>query len=203
MDGILGGPVNVLAGARLTGTGRVGATTNQGVIAPGPRSGFGTLTIAGDYAGQGGGLEVRTRLGADNSPTDKLVITGATAGATPVTVKNIGGAGAATSGHTDRAGQWPLGGPVQPGQRRLRHRWASGLVAGAYSYVLQQDPADGGWYLRSSLTDPGTPQPGGGNPGAQPPLRYQPGMPVYEAYANTLLQLSKPYAAPAGRQSSL
>ena len=38
------------------------------------------------------------------------------------------------------------------------------LVAGAYSYVLQQDPADGGWYLRSSLTDPGTPQPGGGNP---------------------------------------
>ena len=96
VDGILGGPVNVLAGARLTGTGRVGATTNQGVIAPGPRSGFGTLTIAGDYAGQGGGLEVRTRLGADNSPTDKLVITGATAGATPVTVKNIGGAGAAT-----------------------------------------------------------------------------------------------------------
>ena len=57
VDGILGGPVNVLAGARLTGTGRVGATTNQGVIAPGPRSGFGTLTIAGDYAGQGGGLE--------------------------------------------------------------------------------------------------------------------------------------------------
>ena len=35
VDGILGGPVNVLAGARLTGTGRVGATTNQGVIAPG------------------------------------------------------------------------------------------------------------------------------------------------------------------------
>ena len=34
VDGILGGPVNVLAGARLTGTGRVGATTNQGVIAP-------------------------------------------------------------------------------------------------------------------------------------------------------------------------
>ena len=64
-------------------------------------------------------------------------------------------------------------------------------MAGAYGYVLQQDPADGGWYLRSSLTDPGTPQPGGGNPGAQPPLRYQPGVPVYEAYANTLLQLSK------------
>lgn len=192
VDGILGGPVNVLAGARLTGTGRVGATTNQGVIAPGPRSGFGTLTIAGDYAGQGGGLEVRTRLGADNSPTDKLVITGATAGATPVTVKNIGGAGAATQ----RGIQIVQVNGVSAGQFNLANGdyvidGRPALVAGAYGYVLQQDPADGGWYLRSSLTDPGTPQPGGGNPGAQPPLRYQPGVPVYEAYANTLLQLSK------------
>ena len=202
MDGILGGPVNVLAGARLTGTGRVGATTNQGVIAPGPRSGFGTLTIAGDYAGQGGGLEVRTRLGADNSPTDKLVITGATAGATPVTVKNIGGAGAATSGAYRSCRSMA---------RRASSTWPTAITSSmgvrpwwpAPTAVLQQDPADGGWYLRSSLTDPGTPQPGGGNPGAQPPLRYQPGMPVYEAYANTLLQLSKLHAAPAGRQSSL
>ena len=76
MDGILGGPVNVLAGA--ADRNRTRRRDDQGVIAPGPRSGFGTLTIAGDYAGQGG-LEVRTRLGADNSPTDKLVITGATA----------------------------------------------------------------------------------------------------------------------------
>lgn len=191
VDGVLGGPVDVLAGARLTGTGRVGATTNQGTIAPGPRSGFGTLTIAGDYAAQGGGLEIRTRLGGDGSPTDKLVITGASAGATPVTVQNIGGTGAQTQQGIQvvqvngvSAGQFNLanGDYVFDGQ--------PALVAGAYGYLLQQDPADGNWYLRSSPTAPGTSQPGGGSPAAQGPL-YQPGVPVYEAYANTLMQLSK------------
>ncbi len=213
VDGVLGGPVNVLAGARLTGIGRVGATANQGTIAPGPRSGFGTLTIAGDYAAQGGNLEIRTQLGADNSPTDKLVITGNSAGATPVTVKNMGGAGALTQRGIQivqvngaSAGQFDLAN----GDYVIGGRPA--LVAGAYGYVLQKDAADGGWYLRSSLTnpgttptdpgttptdpgtaptDPGTPSPGGGSPGAEPPLLYQPGVPVYEAYANTLLQLSQ------------
>lgn len=213
VDGILGGPVNVLAAARLSGTGRVGATVNQGTIAPGPRSGFGTLTIAGNYAGQGGSLEIRTQLGADDSPTDKLVITGDSAGTTPVTVKNMGGAGAQTQRgiqvvqvHGLSAGRFDLAN----GDYVIGGRPA--LVAGAYGYVLQQDSADGGWYLRSSLTnpvttptdpgttptdpgttptDPGTPSPGGGTPGAEPPLLYQPGVPVYEAYASTLLHLSQ------------
>ncbi len=241
VDGVLGGPVNVLAAARLTGTGRVGATVNQGTIAPGPRSGFGTLTIAGDYVAQGGNLEIRTQLGADNSPTDKLVITGSSAGTTPVTVKNMGGAGALTQRGIQvvqingaSAGQFDLAN----GDYVIGGRPA--LVAGAYGYVLQKDAADGGWYLRSSLTNPGTtptdpgttptdpgttptnpgttptdpgttptnpgttptdpgttptgpgtPSPGGGTPGAEPPLLYQPGVPVYEAYANTLLQLSQ------------
>jgi outer membrane autotransporter protein len=227
VDGVLGGPVNVLAAARLTGTGRVGATVNQGTIAPGPRSGFGTLTIAGDYAAQGGNLEIRTQLGADNSPTDKLVITGSSAGTTPVTVKNMGGAGALTQRGIQvvqvngvSAGQFDLAnGDYVMGGRPA-------LVAGAYGYVLQKDAADGGWYLRSSLTnpgttptdpgttptDPGTPtnpgtptdpgttptnpgttptDPGTPSPGGEPPLLYQPGVPVYEAYANTLLQLSQ------------
>ncbi|RIJ05098.1 autotransporter outer membrane beta-barrel domain-containing protein [Achromobacter sp. K91] len=220
VDGVLGGPVNVLVAARLTGTGRVGATVNRGTIAPGPRSGFGTLTIAGDYAAQGGNLEIRTQLGADDSPTDKLVITGNSAGTTPVTVKNMGGAGAQTQRgiqvvqvHGLSAGRFDLAN----GDYVIGGRPA--LVAGAYGYVLQQDSADGGWYLRSSLTnpgttptdpgttptdpgttptdpgttptDPGTPSPGGGTPGAEPPLLYQPGVPVYEAYANTLLHLSQ------------
>jgi outer membrane autotransporter protein len=220
MDGTFGGPVDVLSGARLTGTGRVGATVNRGTIAPGPRSGFGTLTIAGDYAAQGGNLEIRTQLGADDSPTDKLVITGDSAGTTPVTVKNMGGAGAQTQRgiqvvqvHGLSAGRFDLAN----GDYVIGGRPA--LVAGAYGYVLQQDSADGGWYLRSSLTnpgttptdpgttptdpgttptdpgttptDPGTPSPGGGTPSAEPPLLYQPGVPVYEAYANTLLHLSQ------------
>ncbi|MEN4921999.1 autotransporter outer membrane beta-barrel domain-containing protein [Achromobacter spanius] len=192
VDGALGGPVNVLAGARLTGTGRVGASVNQGTIAPGPRSGFGTLTIAGDYAAQGGNLEIRTQLGSDDSPTDKLVITGDTAGATPVTVTNMGGAGAATQ----RGIQIVQVNGVSTGQFNLANgdyviEGRPALVAGAYGYVLQQDAADGGWYLRSSLTDPGTPQTGGESPAAEPPLLYQPGVPVYEAYAGTLLHLSR------------
>ncbi|MGS1109195.1 autotransporter family protein [Achromobacter anxifer] len=241
VDGILGGPANVLAPARLTGTGRVGATVNRGTIAPGPRSGFGSLTVAGNYVAQGGNLEIRTQLGADDSPTDKLVITGDSAGTTPVTVKNMGGAGAQTQRgiqvvqvHGLSAGRFDLAN----GDYVIGGRPA--LVAGAYGYVLQQDSADGGWYLRSSLTnpgttptdpgttptdpgttptdpgttptdpgttptdpgttptdpgttptDPGTPSPGGGSPGAEPPLLYQPGVPVYEAYASTLLHLSQ------------
>lgn len=191
VDGTLGGPVNVLAGARLTGIGRVGATANNGTIAPGPRSGFGTLTVAGDYAGQGGSLALRTQLGADNSPTDKLVITGASSGATPVTVQNMGGAGALTRQGIQvvqvngvSAGQFNLAN----GDYVINGRPA--LVAGAYGYVLQKDAGDGSWYLRSSLFDPGAAQGGGSPAAAQPPL-YQPGVPVYEAYANTLLYLSR------------
>lgn len=199
VDGVLGGPVNVLAGARMTGTGRVGATVNQGAIAPGPRSGFGTLTIAGNYTAQGGNLEIRTQLGGDNSPTDKLVVTGDTAGATPVNVQNMGGAG----GLTQRGIQIVQVNGLSAGQFNLANgdyviQGRPALVAGAYGYVLQQDSADGGWYLRSSLTDPGTAPTGPGtppavgvSPGAEPPLLYQPGVPVYEAYANTLLNLSR------------
>ncbi|MFU1928473.1 autotransporter outer membrane beta-barrel domain-containing protein [Bordetella hinzii] len=193
VDGTLGGPVNVLTGARLTGTGQVGTTTNNGTVAPGPRTGFGTLTIAGDYAGQGGNLEIRTQLGGDNSPTDRLVITGDSAGATPVMVKNMGGAGAATQ----RGIQVVQVNGISAGQFNLANgdyviNGRPALVAGAYGYVLQQDAADGSWYLRSSLIDPGTPQQGvGGAPVTQAPPLYQPGVPVYEAYANTLLQLSQ------------
>lgn len=210
IGGALGGPVQVGTGARLTGTGRVGATVNRGTIAPGPRTGFGTLTIAGDYAASGGNLEIRTRLGDDNSPTDKLVITGATAGTTPVQVTNAGGSGAATQRGIQvvqvnglSAGQFQLSNPdyVIGGQ--------PAIVAGAYGYVLQKESSDGNWYLRSSLKDvtapgPGTPlpgeptpgvptaPPGGGSAGPDGPLLYQPGVPVYEAYANTLLLLSQP-----------
>lgn len=211
VDGILGGPANVWAGGRLTGIGQVGPATNRGTIAPGPRSGFGTLTVAGDYVGQGGNLEIRTQLGDDTSPTDRLVIMGSTSGATPVTVINVGGAGAQTQQGIQvvrvsgvSAGQFNLanGDYVIAGQ--------PALVAGAYGYVLQRDQGDGNWYLRSSLKAVNSPDPGGGgtppNGGTAPPdggttppdggsgtgpLLYQPGVPVYEAYANTLMSLSQ------------
>lgn len=200
VDGTLGGPADVWSGARLTGTGQVGPTTNRGVIAPGGPTPFGTLTIAGDYAGQGGRLEIRTQLGDDNAVTDRLVITGATSGATPVTVTNVGGVGAQTLQgiqvirvNGNSGGQFTLANPdyMIGGQ--------PALVAGAYGYVLQKGQADGNWYLRSSLRDVSGPAPGGGTaPGGTDPapvgaggMLYQAGVPVYEAYANALQSLSQ------------
>lgn len=66
------------------------------------------------------------------------------------------------------------------------------VVAGAYAYTLQKNgistPTDGDWYLRSSLVNPP------GNPTAPSapagPL-YQPGVPLYENYAQVLLGMNE------------
>ncbi|CAM4286055.1 Autotransporter domain-containing protein [Bordetella tumbae] len=190
VNGSLCGGMNVGAGGRLQGTGSVCGTTNSGTVAPG--NSIGTLTIAGNYVGAGGALEMETVLGGDNSPTDKLVVTGDTSGATNVRVINNGGAGAQTvegiklidvGGNS--AGAFSLVGDyVIQGQ--------PAVVAGAYAYTLQKNgvstPDDGDWYLRSSLVPSG----GGGNepqPPASGPL-YQPGVPLYEAYPSVLLGLN-------------
>lgn len=55
------------------------------------------FTVRGNYRGDGGGLYLRTVLGADNSSSDRLVIDGGTAtGTTGIGVLNAGGSGAAT-----------------------------------------------------------------------------------------------------------
>lgn len=185
--GRLGGAVEVWAGGRLSGAGQVGSLANHGVVAPGG-AGFGTLTVAGDYAGLDGVLDIETVLGGDASPTDRLAILGASSGLTAVKVTNLGGLGAPTrrgvqivqvAGASD--GRFVLAGGdyVVGGQ--------AAVVAGAYGYVLLQDPADGGWHLRSTRPDA---------PSADRVL-YQPGAPVYEAYADLLLSLT---TAPTLRQ---
>jgi len=186
VNGSLGGTLNVSAAGRLQGTGTVGTTSNTGVIAPG--NSIGTLTVAGNYTGSGGTLEIETVLGSDASPSDRLVVTGNTAGSTTVRVLNRGGLGAQTSegirivdvggasnGNFTLAGDYTLQGrPV--------------IVAGAYGYALYQNgistPADGDWYLRSSLTNPPA------SPSPAVPL-YQPGVPLYENYGQVLLGLSQ------------
>ncbi|MBF8178880.1 autotransporter outer membrane beta-barrel domain-containing protein [Herminiimonas contaminans] len=182
MDGILAGAIDVQSGARLTGIGQVGITTNRGVIAPGHSSTLGTLTVAGNYTPAGGSIEIRTQLGDDSSATDRLVITGSTSGATPVKVTNFGGAGAQTTegiriievqGASN--GTFSLvGNTTFEGQQAV--------VAGAYAYRLYaggaSTPADGSWYLRSALMNV-----------ASTPL-YQPGVPSYEAYPQILLGLN-------------
>jgi len=185
VTGTLGGAVAVNGGGRLEGTGRVGSVTNAGIVAPG-RDGFGTLTVAG-YTGSGGRLEIETALGGDGSQTDLLVVNGATSGSTAIDVVNHGGLGAQTvagikivdvTGASD--GMFTLNGDyVFQGDQAV--------IAGAYGYRLYQggvtNPTDGDWYLRSSLLNGGTPN----TPDV--PL-YQPGVPIYEAYGQTLLTLT-------------
>ena len=156
--------------------------TNFGVVARG-RDSFGTLTMA-SYAGAGGRLEIRTALGGDASPADRLV-TGTTAGTTTIDVINRGGLGAQTvegvkivdvTGASN--GTFLLHGDYVFGGEQA-------VIAGAYGYRLYKGgvstPTDGDWYLRSSLlVTPEQPQ---------VPL-YQPGVPVYEAYGQTLLALT-------------
>ena len=114
-----------------------------------------TLTVAGDYSGNGGVLHVTTVLGGDASPTDLLEVQGDTSGRTTVEVVNAGGEGAQTvegikiidvEGRS--AGQFTLAGDrVLDGQPVI--------AAGPFLYALQKngiaDPTDGDWYLRSFL----------------------------------------------------
>ncbi len=57
---------------------------------------MGTLTIDGDYSGTAGLLDITTQLGDDNSPTNRLVITGNSSGNSKVSISNRGGLGAQT-----------------------------------------------------------------------------------------------------------
>src|SRR5690606_2768233 len=89
----------------LEGVGTVGDVSNKGLIAPGKalnathggtQDSIGTLTVKGNYTGNGGGVLIDAVLGDDNSKADRLVITGNTSGNSTVAVRNVGGQGADT-----------------------------------------------------------------------------------------------------------
>jgi fibronectin-binding autotransporter adhesin len=181
VNGSLCGDISVRDGGRLQGTGTVCDTNNfaGGTVAPG--NSIGTLTIAGDYTGSGGTLEIEAELAGDASPTDRLVVTGNTSGTSNVEVINLGGGGAQTVegikiidvGGASNGTFTLLGDYVFQGQQAV--------VGGAFAYRLYKDgvstPADGDWYLRSAHLNPDDPDP--------QPL-FQPGVPLYEAYAGAL-----------------
>ncbi|WNV09578.1 autotransporter outer membrane beta-barrel domain-containing protein [Tardiphaga sp. 709] len=185
VNGSVCGAMNVLAGGTLQGTGTVCDTSNAGIVAPG--NSIGTLTVAGNYTGNGGTLQIESVLGGDASPTDRLVVTGNTAGSTNVRVINLGGTGAQTVegikiidvGGASNGAFSLLGDYVIQGQQAV--------VGGAYAYTLQKNgistPTDGDWYLRSSLINPPPPM-------SAMPL-YQPGVPLYENYAQVLLGMNE------------
>ncbi|WP_145579320.1 autotransporter outer membrane beta-barrel domain-containing protein [Yersinia massiliensis] len=150
---------NLVSDVLITSTGSLGGygqvtgnVENRGnLIMPNALTGgdFGTFTIDGNYTGDNGTVVFNTILAGDASITDRLVITGNTAGQSFVTVNNIGGNGARTSEGIkiidvggDSTGQFTLNGRA---------------VAGAYEYFLYQgsvsSPADGDWYLRTQADD--------------------------------------------------
>ncbi|MCL8000394.1 autotransporter outer membrane beta-barrel domain-containing protein [Brucella sp. 21LCYQ03] len=194
VDGALGGSITIEENGRLEGIGSVGSVTNHGVISPG--NSIGTLTINGDYIGQGGVLVIETVLGEDNSHTDRLVITGNSSGHTYVVVTNMNGTGMPTN---EGIRIVEVGGVAEGTFGLLsdyEHEGDKAVVAGAHAYKLYQGgmstPDDGNWYLRSQVgpvdpTDPIDPI----NPITPPtgPL-YQAGVPTYESYVQSLLGLN-------------
>ncbi|MGN6097530.1 MAG: autotransporter family protein [Bosea sp. (in: a-proteobacteria)] len=196
VNGVLGGTMEVIGG-RLQGTGAVGATINQpgGTIAPG--NSIGTLTINGNYLGNGGQLEIETVLGGDASPSDRLVITGSTAGTTLVTALNQGGAGAQTIEGIKVVDVGGASNGVFTLQGTTVFQGQPAVVAGAYAYTLQKNgigtPNDGDWYLRSAYMVPSSPA--SPTSPASPPIVlgpiYQPGAPIYEAYGQVLQSLNE------------
>ncbi|HEF5872173.1 TPA: autotransporter outer membrane beta-barrel domain-containing protein [Burkholderia cenocepacia] len=179
---------------RMTGSSVLSNLNNAGLVAFAAPTGSPTLAgsyktlTTGGYVGNGGTIALNTYLGADGSPTDRLIVNGgAASGTTGLKIANTAGTGAQTTGDgipvvvtanggTTAASAFHLAGPVQ---------------AGAYEYRLYrggQSDANG-WYLRSQLdqTDPGDPihpSGGGGNGngngnGNGGALAYRPGVSGY------------------------
>ncbi|MDN7847305.1 autotransporter outer membrane beta-barrel domain-containing protein [Burkholderia seminalis] len=178
---------------RMTGSSVLSSLSNAGLVAFAAPVGSPTLTgsyktlTTGNYVGRGGTIALNTYLGADASPTDRLIVNGGAAnGTTGLKIANTAGTGAQTTGDgipvvltanggTTTASAFHLAGPVQ---------------AGAYEYRLYrggQSDANG-WYLRSQLdpTDPGDPiHPSGGGDGGNNgngnggTLAYRPGVAGY------------------------
>ncbi|MDH1175257.1 autotransporter outer membrane beta-barrel domain-containing protein, partial [Stenotrophomonas maltophilia] len=128
------------------------------------------FTVRGNYRGNGGGLYLRTVLGADNSTSDRLVIDGgAVTGTTGIGVLNAGGSGAATLADGILVVQALNGGRTAPGAFSL----FAPVAAGAYEYFLFKGGVSAGtsenWYLRSTLVAGPAPAPNGSGINGVPP----------------------------------
>ncbi|WP_181172814.1 autotransporter-associated beta strand repeat-containing protein [Mesorhizobium sp. B2-1-5] len=160
----------------------VASLGNAGSVRLGTAPGT-TLTVNGNYTGNGGTIFLNAALDGDASTTDKVVIHGSTSGTGVLAVANVGGAGAPTvegikivDVDGSSAGTFSLAGDyVFQGDQAV--------VSGAYAYRLYKNgvstPTDGDWYLRSALIN-GSPNP-----------LYSPAVPIYEAYPAVLQSLNE------------
>ncbi|KAB2717532.1 autotransporter outer membrane beta-barrel domain-containing protein [Brucella intermedia] len=172
----------------VTDSSEVKTLTNDGMVAFSNVGEYKTLSIAGDYGGNGGTLVINTVLGGDNSSTDRMEVGGDTSGSTILQVMNRDGLGAPTvngievinvAGQSN--GTFNLKGnyTTAEGQQAI-------MTSTAYAYTLQKKGND--WYLVSQYSpkpvDPVDPTDPTG------PL-YSAGAPVYSSYAATLQALNQ------------
>ncbi len=178
---VLGGGTLALNGFNQT----LASLDNAGLVRLGGAPGT-TLTIAGNYVGNGGTLTLNTKLGGDASPTDRLVVNGDTSGTSALKVTNIGGGGAQTTEGIKVVDVVGASNGAFALQGDYTFHGQQAVIGGAYAYTLQKNgiatPADGDWYLRSSLINPPPAAPSG-------PI-YQPGVPLYEAMPQVLHALN-------------
>ncbi|GFZ94529.1 hypothetical protein GCM10011408_13080 [Dyella caseinilytica] len=168
----------IASGATLSGFGDLYADViNQGTVWPGNAiagdTNYGTLTIHGNYVGQGGVLALNTYLGGDGSPSDILAIDGGAAtGITGVIVHNTATAAAETSGDGILVVSAINGATTATDAFNLIGETRSG----ALDYRLFRGSVDGtspdSWYLRNEFTvPPEPPEP------PEPPVPPEPPLP--------------------------
>ena len=155
--------INIASAARFGGSGIVnGNVFNSGNLAMSKSGEVGNnLTINGDYTGNNGNLFFNTRLGGDNSLTDKLTISGDSNGNSTVYITNVDGKGELTNKGIeliDIAGN--SNGVFTQGNQ---------VQIGLYEYRLYKDTGD--WYLRSQSNAPVDPKPDDGNNGNVDPVK--------------------------------
>ncbi|MGE8150328.1 autotransporter outer membrane beta-barrel domain-containing protein [Pseudomonas vancouverensis] len=200
--------------------GRLASLNNAGSIdlASGNTRTNDTLTVQGNYAGNGGQLMLQSQIGDDSSPSDKLVVNNGTlTGNTLISVSNIGGVGALTQQNGIQL--------VQAQGTAVSDNNAFSLKtpvsAGAFDYYLFKGGVTPGsensWYLRSSVVaaplvavpnpDPtlppilvplvqapvaaaGTPALPAAEPGAAPIPLYRPEVPTWSVMPPAAAQLA-------------
>ena len=162
---------------QVTGDSVLGSFEHAGMVELLPAvgdGGFKTMTVRGDYHANGGQWIFNTQHAGDGSGTDRVHIEGNSSGNGWISVRNAGGAGAATE-------QGILLVQVD-GASDAVFNLLGRAVAGAYDYQLYQGgastPADGNWYLRSQVDTPVEPPVA---PPVVPPLMQRPEPAAYLA----------------------
>lgn len=125
-----------------------------------------TKSAYGNYTGAAGKLSLDTVLADDSAATDRLVVSGNTAGSTEIDVLNAGGKGAVTGagikvvqvdGNSSTTDFTLKNGAVYaqaPGAQKFKYKLYQGLDGGIPSWFTNIAAIDvNDWYLRSTCID--------------------------------------------------